>query len=161
MRTEEPRAIHLKDYRAPDYRISEIALDFILEPEATRVTAISKVTRTGAGPLVLNGEQLKLLSVEVDGKAHPHEIGDETLTLSDLPETFTLKIVTEISPANNTALEGLYVSKGIFCTQCEAEGFRRITYFLDRPDVLAVYTTRIEADKTKYPTLLSNGNLIE
>jgi aminopeptidase N len=161
MRTEEPRAIHLKDYRAPDYRISEIALDFILEPEATRVTAISKVTRTGAGPLVLNGEQLKLLSVEVDGKAHPHEIGDETLTLSDLPETFTLKIVTEISPANNTALEGLYVSKGIFCTQCEAEGFRRITYFLDRPDVLAIYTTRIEADKTKYPTLLSNGNLIE
>ena len=161
MRTEEPRAIHLKDYSAPDYRISEIALDFLLEPEATRVTAVSKVTRTGSGPLVLNGEQLKLLSVDVDGKSHPYEATDETLTLSGLPDAFTLKIVTEISPANNTALEGLYVSKGIFCTQCEAEGFRRITYFLDRPDVLAVYTTRIEADKAKYPTLLSNGNLIE
>jgi aminopeptidase N len=161
MRTEEPRAVRLKDYRAPDYRISEISLDFILEPETTRVTAVSKVTRTGSGPLTLNGEQLKLLSVEVDGKAHPHDIGAESLTLSNLPDQFTLKIVTAISPANNTALEGLYVSKGIFCTQCEAEGFRRITYFLDRPDVLAVYTTRIEADKAKYPTLLSNGNLIE
>ncbi len=90
-----------------------------------------------------------------------HKADDATLTLSDLPETFTLEIVTEISPVNNTALEGLYVSKGIFCTQCEAEGFRRITYFLDRPDVLATYTTRIEADKSKYPTLLSNGNLID
>ncbi len=161
MRTEEPRAIHLKDYRAPEYRISEISLDFILEPETTRVTAVSKVTRTGAGPLTLNGEQLKLLSVEVNGKAYPYRAGEETLTLADLPDQFTLRIVTEISPANNTALEGLYVSNGIFCTQCEAEGFRRITYFLDRPDVLAVYTTRIEADKAKYPTLLSNGNPIE
>src|SRR6185312_14389736 len=118
MRTEEPRAIHLKDYRAPDYRISEIALDFLLEPETTRVTAVSKMTRTGSGPLVLNGEQLKLVSVEVNGKAHPHEAGDETLTLANLPDAFTLKIVTEISPANNTALEGLYVASGIFCTQC-------------------------------------------
>ncbi len=160
MRTEEPRAIRLKDYRAPDYKISEIALDFILEPETTRVTATSKMTRTGTGPLVLDGEQLKLVSVKIDGKPAPHTADDATLTLSDLPETFTLEIVTEISPVNNTALEGLYVSKGIFCTQCEAEGFRRITYFLDRPDVLATYTTRIEAEKSKYPTLLSNGNLI-
>ena len=159
MRTEEPRAINLKDYRAPDYRISEIALDFRLEPETTRVTATSKMTRTGSGPLVLDGEQLKLVSVKVDGKPAEHKADEATLTIPGLPEKFTLEIVTEISPVNNTALEGLYVAKGIFCTQCEAEGFRRITYFLDRPDVLAVYTTRIEADKASYPTLLSNGNL--
>jgi len=162
MRTEEPRAIHLKDYRSPDYHIGEIALDFALAPAATRVTATSKVKRRGAAaPLVLDGEELKLISVAVDG--HKLAEGDyaldaATLTLHRPPDAFMLEIVTEISPENNTTLNGLYTSKGMFCTQCEAEGFRRITYFLDRPDNLAVYTTRIEADKRAYPILLSNGN---
>ncbi|HUO90400.1 MAG TPA: aminopeptidase N [Rhizomicrobium sp.] len=165
MRTEEPRAINLKDYRAPDYRIGEVSLDFVLEPLATLVTATSKVTRTGAAvPLVLDGEELKLRSIAIDGKAlaaDAYTIDKETLTLHSPPAAFTLEIVTEIAPENNTALSGLYTSKGMFCTQCEAEGFRRITYFLDRPDNLAVYTTRIEADKKKYPVLLSNGNPLQ
>jgi len=164
MRTDEPRAIALKDYRAPDYRIADIALDFNLEPDATRVTAKMNVVRVGApdAPLMLNGEQLKLVSIALDGKPlspSNYKVDAETLTIAKPPAKFALEIVTEIAPAANTALEGLYVSKDIFCTQCEAEGFRRITYFLDRPDVLAVYTTRIEADKAKYPMLLSNGNL--
>ena len=166
MRTEEPRAIALKDYRPSDYRISKIALDFALDPKATRVTSTMKVSRAvaAARPLVLNGEHLKLISVAINGEAVSaagYELSDETLTIVSVPANFDLEIVTEISPANNTALEGLYVAKGIFCTQCEAEGFRRITYFLDRPDVLSVYTTRIEANKAEYPVLLSNGNLID
>src|SRR5215472_11357352 len=165
MRTEEPRAVHLKDYRSPSYRISEIALDFLLDPDTTRVTATSKVVRIGAAvPLVLDGEQLKLISVAIDGRQlqpSAYKVEEACLTIADVPQAFTLTIVTEIFPSKNTALEGLYTSKGIFCTQCEAEGFRRITYFLDRPDVLAVYTTRIEAQKKSFPVLLSNGNLVE
>ena len=165
MRTEEPRVIRLADYRAPDYGIKTISLDFSLTPEATRVTAVSHIVRTGANaPLVLNGEGLKPISVSLDGKLLTREaysFNDESLMLPDVPANFTLEIVTEIAPAQNHALEGLYMAGGIFCTQCEAEGFRRITYFLDRPDVLAVYSTRIEADKKKYPVLLSNGNLVE
>jgi aminopeptidase N len=165
MRTEEPRAVALKDYRAPDYRISELSLDFALDPEATRVTAVSKVARSGSAgaPLVLNGEHIELVAVSIDGKQLPpdaYALDAETLTIAKVPASFELTVITEIAPAKNTALEGLYTAKGIFCTQCEAEGFRRITYFLDRPDVLAVYTTRIEADKAKYPVLLSNGNRI-
>ncbi|MEI9995333.1 MAG: aminopeptidase N [Rhizomicrobium sp.] len=166
MRTDEPRAINLKDYRAPDYHIAEIALDFALDPLATKVVATSKVTRTGAAgaPLALDGEELKLLSVAIDGRrldGSDYTLGDNLLTLKAVPDAFTLEIVTEISPQNNTTLNGLYTSKGMFCTQCEAEGFRRITYFLDRPDNLAVYTTRIEADKAAYPILLSNGNPVD
>ncbi len=165
MRTEEPRTIALKDYRQPAYRISEVSLTFALDPAATRVTSIMKLVRSGQPePLVLNGEHVQLISVAMDGrvlKGSEYRVDAETLTIDQTPDQFTLEVVTEISPAANTALEGLYVSKGIFCTQCEAEGFRRITYFLDRPDVLAVYTTRIEASKRDYPVLLSNGNLIE
>src|SRR5260221_4193583 len=164
MRTEEPRAINLKDYRAPDYRIGTIALDFALEPLATRVKATSQVTRTGAAaPLTLDGEALKLLSIAIDRRTlddKAYTLDENTLTILAPPANFTLELVTEISPEKNTELSGLYTANGIFCTQCEAEGFRRITYFLDRPDNLAVYTTRIEADKTKYPVLLSNGNPI-
>jgi len=164
MRTEEPRAVNLKDYRAPDYRIESIELDFVLEPAATRVTAISKAKRTGdVVPLVLDGEALKLLSVTIDGRKldqSAYALGDDKLTIHAPPAEFTLEIVTEIAPDKNTELSGLYTANGIFCTQCEAEGFRRITYFLDRPDNLAVYTTRIEADKERYPVLLSNGNRI-
>jgi len=164
MRTEEPHAIALKDYRAPDYHIATIHLDFALEPRATRVTATSKVTRTGdAAPLVLDGEQVKLVSVAIDGRTldnSAYSVSDERLTIHTPPAAFTLEIVTEIAPEKNTTLSGLYTSNNMFCTQCEAEGFRRITYFLDRPDNLAVYTTRIEADKKAYPILLSNGNPI-
>jgi len=165
MRTEEPRAVHLKDYRPPSYRISEIALDFLLDPDTTRVTATSKVVRVGAAvPLVLDGEQLKLISVAIDGRQlqpSAYKVEEACLTIADVPQAFTLTIVTEIFPSKNTALEGLYTSKGIFCTQCEAEGFRRITYFLDRPDILAVYTTRIEADLCEAPILLANGNRVD
>jgi aminopeptidase N len=166
MRTEEPRAVRLQDYRAPDFKVSEIALDFVLDPEATKVTATTELARNGknGAPLMLNGEHMKLVSVAIDGKKllpSAYKLDAESLTIPNVPDRFTLEIVTETNPANNTALEGLYVSKGIFCTQCEAEGFRRITYFLDRPDVLARYTTRIEASKTSYPVLLSNGNLVE
>jgi aminopeptidase N len=161
MRTDEPRTIALKDYQPPAYTISQVSLTFTLDPQATRVRSVMTMTRVAEAPLVLNGEQLKLISVALDGKPVEHRTDDETLTIARTPESFTLEIVTEISPANNTALEGLYVSKGMFCTQCEAEGFRRITYYLDRPDVLAVYTTRIEASKTDYPVLLSNGNPID
>ncbi|HTW36845.1 MAG TPA: aminopeptidase N [Rhizomicrobium sp.] len=166
MRTEEPRAVRLQDYRAPDFQVSEIALDFVLAPETTKVTATTQIARNGknSAPLVLNGEHMKLVSVAIDGrKLAPaaYKLDEECLTIANVPDRFTLEIVTETRPAHNTALEGLYVSKGIFCTQCEAEGFRRITYFLDRPDVLARYTTRIEAPKASLPVLLSNGNLVE
>ncbi|HEX4078590.1 MAG TPA: aminopeptidase N [Rhizomicrobium sp.] len=166
MRTEEPRTVRLKDYRAPDYRIREIALDFVLDADATRVTARMQVERVGEAPapLVLNGEQLKLVSISLDGRAlqaGEFKSGPEALEIPDPPARFALEIVTEIAPARNTTLEGLYLANGIFCTQCEAEGFRRITYFPDRPDVLAVYTTRIEAPKHLLPVLLSNGNLVE
>ena len=166
MRTEEQHAIHLKDYSPNDYRIDEIALAFELDMEKTRVTAISEVVRHGAAgaPLVLNGEHLTLVSVAINGTTlteKDYAKSETTLTIPNVPERFTLHIVTEFSPAANTALSGLYKAGDIFCTQCEAEGFRRITYFLDRPDNLAIYTTRIEADKAKYPVLLSNGNLVE
>jgi aminopeptidase N len=166
MRTEEPRAVHLEDYTPPPYRIEEIALDFHLDPQATWVSSKMVVVRSSkdATPLVLNGEHLKLVSIAIDGRAldaDAYTVGEETLIIARVPTRFTLEITTEISPANNTALEGLYVSKGIFCTQCEAEGFRRITYFVDRPDNLARYTTRIEADRATLPVLLSNGNLID
>ncbi|HEY5046999.1 MAG TPA: aminopeptidase N [Rhizomicrobium sp.] len=166
MRTEEPRAVRLKDYRPPDYRVESIALDFRLAPQATRVSAKMEVVRATdrAAPLVLDGEHLKLISVAIDGRplsADAYAVKEETLTIAQVPERFTLEIETEIAPANNTALEGLYLSKGIFCTQCEAEGFRRMMYFPDRPDVLARYTTRIEADARHYPVLLSNGNPVE
>lgn len=166
MRTEEPRVVRLEDYRPPDYRVHEIALDFALDPEATRVKARMQVERIAAtpAPLVLNGERLRLISVAIDGRAlapEQYSLGAETLTIPDSPARFTLDIETEIAPARNTTLEGLYLARGIFCTQCEAEGFRCITYFPDRPDVLAVYTTRIEADRKILPVLLSNGNPVE
>lgn len=160
-----PQATHLKDYRAPAYQVSEIFLDFVLDPHATRVTATTKMARSGPeAPLKLDGERINLIEVAIDGRVLPqneYEVGADHLTIFRPPESFTLKVVTEIAPAENTELQGLYQAKGLFCTQNEAEGFRRITYYLDRPDVLAVYTTRIEAPKDSCPILLSNGNLIE
>ncbi|HEY2011199.1 MAG TPA: aminopeptidase N [Rhizomicrobium sp.] len=165
MRTDEPRAIHLADYRAPEFRIRTVHLDFALLPEATRVTARLEIARqTGSGPLVLIGENQKLLSVAVDGRPlspGDYLLDDKSLTLPNPASKLTVEVVSEINPAANTALEGLFLSNGMFCTQCEPEGFRRITYFLDRPDNLSIFTVRIEADKEQYPVLLSNGNRIE
>ncbi|HVW72449.1 MAG TPA: aminopeptidase N [Rhizomicrobium sp.] len=165
MRTDEPRPIHLADYLAPEFRIRTVHLDFALAPEATRVTARLEIARqSGCGPLILAGENQKLLSVAVDGRAlssADYLLDDKNLTLPDPPAKLTLEIVSEINPSANTALEGLFLSNGMFCTQCEPEGFRHITYFLDRPDNLSVFTVRIEADREQYPVLLSNGNRIE
>ena len=166
MRDAENVTVQLSDYKPPAYSIDEIALVFSLDPEATLVAARSQVIRTGDAvvPLVLEGKRLELQSISIDGgvlDASAYTAGQEKLTIHAPPPSFRLDIVTHISPSANTALEGLYMSGGRFCTQCEAEGFRAITYFLDRPDVLARYAVRIEADKEKYPTLLSNGNLTE
>lgn len=159
--TQQPQAKYRHDYRAPDYTITDIDLDFDLDAESTRVTAVSNIKRQGdAGAvLALNGEDLTLLSVQVDGQAwSAYRLQDNQLLIEHLPAQFTLTIVNEIHPAKNTALEGLYLSGEALCTQCEAEGFRHITYYLDRPDVLARFSTRITANKARYPFLLSNGN---
>lgn len=160
---QQPQVKYRHDYRAPDYTITDIALDFDLHAEETRVKAVSRVVRQGepGAALKLDGEGLKLLSLNVDGSSWPHyQELDSGLLLTQLPAEFTLSIETEINPAANSALEGLYQSGDALCTQCEAEGFRHITYYLDRPDVLAKFTTRISADKSRYPYLLSNGNRI-
>lgn len=166
MRDAENVTVRLSDYQPPDYLIDEIALVFSLEPEATLVAARSHVRRSSAGaaPLVLNGERLELQSVAIDGEVlgeDAYRVEPGRLIIHAPPASFLLDIVTRISPATNTHLEGLYMSGGRFCTQCEAEGFRTITYYLDRPDVMARFAVRIEADKAAYPTLLSNGNLTE
>ncbi|MBU6372807.1 MAG: aminopeptidase N [Alphaproteobacteria bacterium] len=166
MRDDAARLIRLSDYRPPDYAIDEITLAFDLDPDATRVQARSRVRRTGPAeaPLVLDGVRLILERIAIDGAPlapSAYRVDAETLTILAPPAEFTLEIDTRIGPAANTALEGLYVSGGRFCTQCEAEGFRKITYAIDRPDNLARYEVRLEADKARYPTLLSNGNLVE
>lgn len=159
--TQQPQAKFRHDYRVPDYTITDIDLDFELDAERTRVTAVSQIKRQGAveAPLILNGEDLTLVSIQIDGQPwDAYQQQDNQLVIEQLPAQFTLTIVNEIHPAKNTALEGLYLSGEALCTQCEAEGFRHITYYLDRPDVLARFTTRIVADKARYPFLLSNGN---
>ena len=166
MKTAEPRVIKLSEYRPPAYRITNIDLDFVLDPEATRVTATSKVARAGdkAEPLVLDGSGLKLISIKIDGRAldaKEFRTGEHDLTIHAPPANFSLEIVTEIAPANNTALEGLYLTNNIYCTQNEPQGFRCITYYVDRPDNLARYSTRIDGPKATCPVMLSNGNLIE
>lgn len=161
--TQQPQAKYRHDYRAPDYTISDIDLTFDLDAAKTLVTAISKVSRQGAADaaLRLDGGELTLVSIHVNDQAwENYRLEESTLVLEQLPETFTLTIVNEISPVTNTALEGLYQSGEALCTQCEAEGFRHITWYLDRPDVLARFTTKLIADKIKYPFLLSNGNRI-
>jgi aminopeptidase N len=167
MRTEEPRPIRLKDYRPPDWLIETVDLDVSLDPTATIVRAklTLKPNSTGTpAPLILDGDELKLRSLALDGKPLPSEsflATSERLTIAQPPNRpFTLEIETVVDPLANTQLMGLYRAGTTYCTQCEAEGFRRITYFLDRPDVMAVYTTRIEADKSEAPILLSNGNLV-
>ncbi|MGL4268902.1 MAG: aminopeptidase N [Plesiomonas sp.] len=159
----EPQAKYRQDYRAPDYTITDVALDFDLSADDTVVTAVSHVVRQGehTQPFVLNGEGLTLVSVAVNGQpVTDYQQDSHLLTIHGLPTECELTIVTRFSPAQNTALSGLYQSGDALCTQCEAEGFRRITYFLDRPDVLARYQTKITAEKARYPYLLSNGNRV-
>jgi len=165
MRTEAPPPVKLSDYRPPAFLIDEVRLDIMLEPGATRVRARLSIRRDGshAEPLKLNGERLKPVSVALDGRVlapSEHSIDDEWLTVPNVPDAFVLETEVEIDPAGNTALEGLYLSSGRFCTQCEAEGFRKITWYADRPDVLARFTVRLEATKD-FRHLLSNGNLID
>ncbi len=154
----------LADYRQPDFLIPEIELTFELVPEATRVTALMKITQQRAGaPLVLDGQQLSLKYIALDNVElgpERYQLTDDHLIIPSVPKTFTLQLITEIAPAENTALEGLYLANNVFCTQCEAEGFRRIMFYPDRPDVLSVYTTHIIADHKQYPYLLANGNNI-
>ncbi|PKM43286.1 MAG: aminopeptidase N [Gammaproteobacteria bacterium HGW-Gammaproteobacteria-1] len=158
-----PNTIYLKDYAPYPFHIESIDLRFELEELRTRVTARSRWQRRAAGPLRLDGQELQLNAVRLDGKpltAGDYQVDADTLVIAQVPDAFTLEIETIINPAGNTALEGLYVSGGNFCTQCEAEGFRKITYFPDRPDVMTVYTTTLIAEQSKFPVLLANGNLV-
>jgi aminopeptidase N len=170
LRTEQAQAVRLKDYRKPPYRVTKADLTFRLDPTDTRVIATLEIERdrdTKAGePLRLDGDELSFVSLQVDGMAsggNALTVTPDQLVLHATPKKkkFTITIETTVNPEANTKLMGLYRSGGNFCTQCEAEGFRRITYFTDRPDVLAVYTTRIEADSKSSPVLLGNGNCVE
>ena len=166
---QKPEPIRLEDYRRPDWLVDRVELDFALDEAATEVTARLQVRRNpaaggGPRPLVLDGQELELLGLEVDGLplgANRYAKDDDHLTLHELPDACTVLTRVRIHPDRNTALEGLYVSNGIFCTQCEPEGFRKITYFPDRPDVMARYRVRIEGDRERHPVLLANGNPIE
>jgi aminopeptidase N len=170
MRKDTGQIFRIEDYRPTPYAIEKVDLLFQLDPQATMVTArLAMRARAGTNPgtaLVLDGDELTLISVKLDGaelEPSRYQVDSQRLELSNLPtgERFDLEIVTRIDPSANSTLMGLYRSRDVYCTQCEAEGFRRITYFLDRPDVLTVYTVRIEADQTSAPVLLSNGNLVE
>ncbi len=165
MLTQTPKTTYLKDYAPPAYRIPTIALRFELGEDFTIVHSQLRIVRaeaTPAGtPLALDGQHLELIALELDGiplDADRYRVEADRLTLLDPPAQFDLAVTTRIRPQDNAALQGLYQSSGNFCTQCEAEGFRQITYFLDRPDVMAVFTTTLVADKARYPVLLSNGN---
>lgn len=160
-------AIHRADYTAPAFWIDSVDLTFDLDPAKTRVLSRLRVRRNGdvpPAPLRLDGEELNLARVLVNGAGTSFKLEGSQLVLENLPEghePFDLEIFTTCAPVKNTQLSGLYVSQGTFFTQCEAEGFRRITYFLDRPDVMASYTVTLRADKAEYPVLLSNGNLVD
>ncbi|WP_298289150.1 aminopeptidase N [Novosphingobium sp.] len=158
-----PTVIHRADYRPPEWLVPEIALDFALSLNATRVQATLKVAKNPAGSgttqLRLNGDGLEAKAVTVDGQAHNDWHMDGTDLVVTLPgDAHAVGIETLIDPAANTQLSGLYASNGLLCTQCEAEGFRRITFFPDRPDVLSVYSVRMSGNKAQFPVLLSNGN---
>ncbi|GAA5785999.1 aminopeptidase N [Chitiniphilus shinanonensis] len=161
-------AIQRLDYTPPAFLIDMVDLTFELEESNTRVASRLVVKRNpdaaeAGTPLVLHGEALLLESLKLDGRAlgaHEYELGDDRLTIPDMGDAAIVEIVTRVNPVANTSLMGLYVSNGNFFTQCEAEGFRKITYYLDRPDVMAKFTTTLIADKARYPVLLSNGNRV-
>lgn len=160
MRTDTPKTIYLKDYKPYPFEIEHLDLNFDIHEEHTIVTASAQYKRINpqAKDIFLYGEELEILSIQIDGNdVSDYTKSDASLRIPCPADEFTLEIKTKIHPEQNTRLEGLYNSGGTYCTQCEAEGFRRITYYPDRPDVLTTFTVRIEADK-KYPVLLSNGN---
>ncbi|WP_422101714.1 aminopeptidase N [Vreelandella sp.] len=164
----DPQPVYLSDYQPPTYQVTHTELTFDLDPTATRVTARLTVERHASAdpqaPLVLNGEHLTLRSLAIDGQAlaaADYQLTDETLRIERVPASFTLESEVDISPSSNTALEGLYQSKGMYCTQCEAEGFRRITYYPDRPDVMATFKVTVIGDAEREPVLLANGNPVE
>lgn len=162
MSEQQPKTIYLKDYKAPPFSIEKTYLEFDLFETDSIVRSRLEFVREEAGaPLCLHGQDLELVSVAIDGvtlAASEYEVDDFTLTIKNVPDRFTFECETKIQPQDNTSLEGLYKSRTMFCTQCEAEGFRKITYYLDRPDVMSIFTTRVIADKKKFPVLLSNGN---
>ena len=164
MKTDTRQRKFLKDYQPPAYDIYETHLEFHLQADRTRVLSRLKMQRRSADPaalLVLDGIDLELIELRLDGRllgAADYRLDEETLTLANLPQQFEISCVVEINPRANTRLEGLYLSNGNFCTQCEAEGFRYITYYLDRPDVMSVFSTEIHAASASCPLLLSNGN---
>ncbi|MEP0354975.1 aminopeptidase N [Paraglaciecola sp.] len=163
MSTHIPTVKKRSDYQQPNFIITKVNLEFNLDATTTRVICITQIERQGDHntPLVLNGEGLDLRSVSINGDKHrDYKIGPGSLTVNTDLDKFELRIENMINPQDNSSLEGLYLSAGAFCTQCEAEGFQKITYFLDRPDILAVYDVKIIADKTQFPFLLSNGNKI-
>ena len=171
MRDANPQTIYLKDYQVPDYLIQTVYLNFTLDEQNTRVIARLALTRnpdsqSSETALVLAGENIKLVRIVLNDDRElteaDYRVTPESLIIHAVPQqrAFTLTIENEINPKANTALEGLYLSNGMLCTQCEAEGFRKITYFLDRPDVMAKFTTTLVGDKDRYPVLLSNGNKI-
>ncbi len=160
-KSQTPQKIYLKDYQSPNHRLDSVGLEFILNEDISRVRSQLMFTRTGPGSdLWLDGEDLHLVSVLVNGQTPNYEVSHTGLRIFNLPDQFEVKIETELKPQENTSLEGLYKSNGVFCTQCEAQGFRKITFFPDRPDVMSKYQVRIEADQQKYPILLSNGDRI-
>ena len=172
MRDAQPKAIFLTDYKAPNFLIEKTDLKFDLYEQFTLVSSRLKIINnsksTGkteqSNDLVLNGQDLELIRLMIDNKEltdQQYKIEDEKLILFNVPNDFEFFCETKIKPQENTSLEGLYKSQHMFCTQCEAEGFRKITYYLDRPDVMSEFTTTICAEKNKYPVLLSNGNLID
>ena len=164
MTNTTPKTIHLKEYTTPPFVIEKVKLHFDLGETQTVVTSAMSMRRdSGEMPLRLDGRNLLLSLVKLDGRVltdDEYQVDEESLTIAEVPEVFVLEIQTLIKPQENTSLDGLYKSSGNFCTQCEAQGFRKITYYLDRPDVMTLFTTTIVADKGKYPVLLSNGNLI-
>jgi len=162
----QQQTIRLEDYQTPAYYIPSTELAFEIRDTSVRVSSVlhAEVNSDTAGgqPLVLNGERLSLISIELDGtplSSDRYTLTEKALTIADVPDQFTLKIVVEIDPYKNTWLEGFYASGNVLCTQNESEGFRKITYYLDRPDVMSIFTTTITANAKRFPYLLSNGNL--
>ena len=166
MRDAVPQVTHLKDYAPPAFRISRVALDVDIEPGEATIHSTLQVARDAPGakaPLVLDGESLELVSVSIDGRAldaAEYSVDGMHLTIPDVPDAFALETMVRFDPWKNTKLEGLYATASGLVTQCEAEGFRRITYFIDRPDVMAAYSVTICAPKARFPRLLANGNLV-
>ncbi len=170
MRDSQPKTIFLKDYVVPDYLIDSTELEFELFEDKTTVSSKLAIRRnpqsknSSSAPLILDGQELKLKSLQIDGSelsSDQFSLTENALVIDSVPEQFLLHCVTEIKPQENTSLEGLYKSHTMFCTQCEAEGFRKITYYLDRPDVMSIFTVKIIAEKNRYLVLLSNGNNTE